>query len=69
MSERQTGVYIGSKIPQLHTEAIRAEVRNWNYLNSSDFVRDAIKEKLRREGYILCIERPLREIGDNNEGQ
>jgi hypothetical protein len=44
MFERQTGVYIGSKIPQLHRKAIHAAVSNGNYLNSSDFIKDAIKE-------------------------
>jgi Arc/MetJ-type ribon-helix-helix transcriptional regulator len=56
MFERQTGVYIGSKIPHLHREAILAAVSNGNYLNSSDFIRDAIKEKLQREGYILSLQ-------------
>jgi Arc/MetJ-type ribon-helix-helix transcriptional regulator len=62
MFERQTGVYIGSKIPQLHREAILVAVRNGNYLNSSDFIRDTIKEKLQWEDYILCKQRPIREI-------
>jgi Arc/MetJ-type ribon-helix-helix transcriptional regulator len=62
MFERQTGVYIGSKIPQLHRNAILAAVSNGNYLNSSDFIRDAIKEKLQREGYLLSLQ-SVRETG------
>jgi Arc/MetJ-type ribon-helix-helix transcriptional regulator len=66
MFERQTGVYIGSKIPQVVRKAIRHAVISGNYLNSSDFIRDAIKEKLQREGYLLS-KQSVREIGDNNE--
>jgi predicted house-cleaning noncanonical NTP pyrophosphatase (MazG superfamily) len=48
MFERQTGVYIGSKIPQVLRKAIQHAVMSGSYLNSSDF-RDAIKEKLQLE--------------------
>ena len=53
MKERQTGVYIGSKIPQVLKTAIRDAIISGNYLNSSDFIRDAIKEKLQRENFLL----------------
>lgn len=66
MFERQTGVYIGSKIPQVLRKAIQHAVMSGSYLNSSDFLRDAIKEKLQREGYLLS-EQSVREIGDSNE--
>jgi Arc/MetJ-type ribon-helix-helix transcriptional regulator len=56
MFEKQTGVYIGSKIPQHHRKAILVAVSNGNYLNSSDFIRDAVKEKLQREGYLLSLQ-------------
>ena len=49
MFERQTGVYIGSKIPQVLRKAIQHAVMRGSYLNSSDFIRYAIKEKLQRE--------------------
>jgi Arc/MetJ-type ribon-helix-helix transcriptional regulator len=39
------GWYAGSKIPQILNEAIKEAVNTGNYLNSSDFIRDAIKEK------------------------
>jgi Arc/MetJ-type ribon-helix-helix transcriptional regulator len=52
MEKENSGVYAGSKIPNSLKKAMRQAVRAGNYLNSSDFIRDAIKEKLRREGYI-----------------
>jgi Arc/MetJ-type ribon-helix-helix transcriptional regulator len=66
MFKKQTGVYIGSKIPQILRKAIQHAVMSGNYLNSSDFLRDAIKEKLQREGYLLS-EQSVRENGDSNE--
>jgi Arc/MetJ-type ribon-helix-helix transcriptional regulator len=67
MYGRQTGVYIGSKIPQTLRKAIRRAVISGNYLNCSDFIRDAIKEKLQREDYHLIEQRSssVQEIGDN----
>jgi Arc/MetJ-type ribon-helix-helix transcriptional regulator len=65
MFERQTGVYIGSKIPHLQREAILAAVSNGNYLNSSAFIRDAIKRKLQLEGYILSLQ-SVRKTGVSN---
>jgi Arc/MetJ-type ribon-helix-helix transcriptional regulator len=52
MVKEKPGVYAGSKIPSTLQKAMRQAVRAGNYLNSSDFVRDAIKEKLSREGYV-----------------
>jgi Arc/MetJ-type ribon-helix-helix transcriptional regulator len=52
MVKEKPGVYAGSKIPYTLQKAMRQAVRAGNYLNSSDFVRDAIKEKLSREGYV-----------------
>lgn len=68
MSERQTGVYIGSKIPKTLRKALRNAVLSGNYLNSSDFIRDAIKEKLQREDFFLTEQMSsLEKIGDSNE--
>jgi Arc/MetJ-type ribon-helix-helix transcriptional regulator len=52
MAKERPGVYAGSKIPYTLQKAMRQAVRAGNYLNLSDFVRDAIKEKLSREGYV-----------------
>jgi Arc/MetJ-type ribon-helix-helix transcriptional regulator len=52
MAKENTGVYAGSKIPNTLKKAMRHAVNAGNYLNFSDFIRDAIKEKLRREGYL-----------------
>ena len=52
MKEQGFGLYIGSKVPQILKNAIIRAVESGNYLNSSDFVRDAIKEKLQREGFV-----------------
>jgi Arc/MetJ-type ribon-helix-helix transcriptional regulator len=67
MFERQTGVYIGSKIPQTLKKAIRHAVISGNYLNCSDFIRDAIKEKLQREDYLLFEKRSssVQKIGES----
>ena len=52
MVKENAGVYAGSKIPNTLKKAMRRAVHAGNYLNFSDFIRDAIKEKLRREGYV-----------------
>jgi Arc/MetJ-type ribon-helix-helix transcriptional regulator len=52
MVKEDSGVYAGSKVPQTLKKAITKAVKAGNYLNSSDFIRDAIKEKLWREGYF-----------------
>jgi len=56
MVKEKPGVYAGSKIPYTLQKAMRQAVRTGNYLNLSDFVRDAIKEKLSREGYVWTSE-------------
>ena len=40
------------KIPHILKNSIQKAVSTGSYLNSSDFVRDAIKEKLQREGFV-----------------
>jgi Arc/MetJ-type ribon-helix-helix transcriptional regulator len=52
MVKEDSGVYAGSKVLQTLKKAITKAVKAGNYLNSSDFIRDAIKEKLWREGYL-----------------
>jgi Arc/MetJ-type ribon-helix-helix transcriptional regulator len=56
MNEQGFGIYVGSKIPQILKNAVNKAVESGNYLNSSDFVRDAIKEKLQREGFLVYTE-------------
>jgi Arc/MetJ-type ribon-helix-helix transcriptional regulator len=46
------GLYIGSKVPNTIRNSIEKAVKTGIYLNISDFVRDAIKEKLAREGFL-----------------
>jgi Arc/MetJ-type ribon-helix-helix transcriptional regulator len=53
MVKEDSGVYAGSKVLQTLKKAITKAVKAGNYLNSSDFIRDAIKEKLWREGLPL----------------
>jgi Arc/MetJ-type ribon-helix-helix transcriptional regulator len=52
MRNQHTGIYVGSKVPQTLRDAISKAIENGEYLNSSDFIRDAIKEKLRKEGFV-----------------
>jgi Arc/MetJ-type ribon-helix-helix transcriptional regulator len=46
-----TGVHIGSKIPVSVKRCIAKVVKEGGYISLSDFVRDAVKEKLRKDGY------------------
>lgn len=46
MDQHQFGIYVGSKIPHILRDAINRAIKGGNYLNSSDFIRDAIKDKL-----------------------
>jgi Arc/MetJ-type ribon-helix-helix transcriptional regulator len=56
------GLYIGSKVPNTIRNSIEKAVNTGIYLNISDFVRDAIKEKLDREGFLLSRSKELDEI-------
>lgn len=51
MKDQHIGIYVGSKIPKLLKDAINRSIERGYYLNHSDFIRDAIKEKLQREGF------------------
>jgi Arc/MetJ-type ribon-helix-helix transcriptional regulator len=52
LNKQDIGIYAGSKVPQILKNAIQKAVITGNYLNVSDFIRDAVKEKLRREGFL-----------------
>jgi Arc/MetJ-type ribon-helix-helix transcriptional regulator len=51
MKLRNTGVNVGSKIPVAVKQCIIKVVQEGDYLSVSDFVRDAVKEKLVHDGY------------------
>jgi Arc/MetJ-type ribon-helix-helix transcriptional regulator len=56
MVKNATGIYAGSKIPHAMRIAIEHAITKGSYLNTSNFIRDAIKEKLQREGFIAVKE-------------
>jgi hypothetical protein len=53
--KKKNSVYIGSKIPQNQKIVLENAIDNGDYLNISGFVRDAVKEKLTREGLLLSV--------------
>lgn len=61
MTKKPTGIYAGSKIPNTLKIAIDHAITKGSYLNISNFIRDAIKEKLQREGFV-----PVKETGGRN---
>jgi Arc/MetJ-type ribon-helix-helix transcriptional regulator len=50
-TSRAVAAYVGSKIPCSLKDALEKAVKTGSYLNISDFIRDAIKEKLERDGF------------------
>jgi hypothetical protein len=50
---KEIGLYAGSKVTHTLKQAIDKAVKTGRYLNESDFIRDAIKEKLEAEGFLL----------------
>jgi Arc/MetJ-type ribon-helix-helix transcriptional regulator len=56
------GLYVGSKVPNTIRDSIKKAVHNGIYLNTSDFVRDAIKEKLDREGFLASRSKEWDEV-------
>ena len=50
--KKRNSTHIGSKIPQKMKTTVEKAVINGDYLNLSEFVRDAVKEKLSREGLV-----------------
>jgi Arc/MetJ-type ribon-helix-helix transcriptional regulator len=67
MIEKNSGLYTGSKVPQILKNAIQMAVHSGNYLNSSDFIRDAIKEKLLREGFLQSVNVSIHKESENLE--
>jgi Arc/MetJ-type ribon-helix-helix transcriptional regulator len=55
MINLKNSVYVGSKIPLNLRSLVEKAVNTGSYLNISDFVRDAIKEKLGREGFLPSV--------------
>jgi Arc/MetJ-type ribon-helix-helix transcriptional regulator len=53
----QGGFYAGSKIPQAMKKSICKVVQSGSYLNESDFIRHAIKEKLEKECLLQTEQR------------
>jgi len=51
----KNSVYIGSKIPKNLRLMIEKAVNAGVYLNTSEFVRIAIKDKLREEGLLSSV--------------
>jgi Arc/MetJ-type ribon-helix-helix transcriptional regulator len=49
---KKSGLYVASKIPENLKLTIEEAVTTGSYLNKSEFVRDAIKEKLSKEGFL-----------------
>lgn len=58
--KKKNSVYIGSKIPQNQKIILENAIDNGDYLNVSGFVRDAVKEKLSKEG-LLSFAKPAGE--------
>ena len=50
--KNKNSTHIGSKIPEKLKISVEKAVTNGDYLNLSEFVRDAVKEKLAREGLV-----------------
>jgi Arc/MetJ-type ribon-helix-helix transcriptional regulator len=50
--EKEIGIYAGTKIPIILKKGIENAIGKGIYLNYSDFIRDAIKEKLLREDLL-----------------
>jgi Arc/MetJ-type ribon-helix-helix transcriptional regulator len=53
--KKKNSEYVGSKIPQNQRIILENAIDNGDYLNISGFVRDAVKEKLTREGLLSSI--------------
>jgi len=65
MSGQEHGIYVGSKVPSTLKESLSIAVNSGHYLNISDFIRDAIKEKLQREGFLSASAIPVSEVGQS----
>jgi Arc/MetJ-type ribon-helix-helix transcriptional regulator len=58
MIKEKKGVYVASKVPALVRSSIERAVDDGSYLNISDFIRSAVKEKVLKEGYLSKQARP-----------
>jgi Arc/MetJ-type ribon-helix-helix transcriptional regulator len=56
LAKPEIGLYAGSKVPQIIKQSIDSAIKSGNYLNESDFIRDAIREKLQREGFLPILQ-------------
>lgn len=48
-------MYVASKIPESLKLTMEEAVTTGSYMNKSEFVRDAIKEKLSKEGFLVKL--------------
>ena len=55
MVKNKKGIYVASKIPENLKQTLDEAITARSYLNISDFLRDAIKEKLSREGFVMKL--------------
>lgn len=53
VTKNKNGIYVASKIPEDLKLTIEEAVTMGSYLNKSEFVRDAIMEKLSKEGFLI----------------
>ena len=49
MSTKQYSVMVGTRVTPKTRDAIQVFVKNGDYLNESDFIRTAIREKLKKK--------------------
>jgi len=49
---KKVGAYAGTKVPPVLKLGLEKAIQKGIYLNYSDFIRDAIKEKLLREDLL-----------------
>ena len=50
--EKEDAEFVGARVPHNLRKLLDNAVARDNHLNISDWVRDAIREKLRREGFL-----------------
>jgi hypothetical protein len=55
VTKNKNGIYVASKIPEDLKLTIEEAVTMGSYLNKSEFVRIAIKEKLSKEGFLIKL--------------
>ena len=51
-TEKEGAEFVGARLPHNLRKLLGDAVARDNHLNISDWVRDAIREKLRREGFL-----------------